>query len=286
MFGLFRKSGSEKSSEPAQNRQNLIELKNIVKAYDTAAGEFLALKSINLQVTAGEFVAVIGKSGSGKSTLINMITGIDRPTSGEANVTGAAVHTMTEGQIARWRGLNVGVVFQFFQLLPTWTVLENVMLPMDFCGLYGRAERKRRASDLLDLVDLGDQIHKLPTTLSGGQQQRAAIARALANDPPLLVADEPTGNLDSKTADVVIELFSSMVDQGKTILMVTHDEDLAARATRTLTIADGLIVSDSKNGMDLQGERGNEEQLGDDPSPLLPHPSTPLQSALTGAAHA
>jgi putative ABC transport system ATP-binding protein len=195
-------------------------------------------------VNPGEFVAVVGKSGSGKSTMINMITGIDRPTSGEVWINGVPVHTLRENQIASWRGRTIGVVFQFFQLLPTLTVLENVMLPMDFCNLYTRRERPERAAYLLEQVDMISQMHKLPTAISGGQQQRAAIARALANDPPIIVADEPTGNLDSKTADAVFTLFTRLVDEGKTILMVTHDDELAHRVTRTVTIADGAIVDD------------------------------------------
>jgi putative ABC transport system ATP-binding protein len=160
-------------------------------------------------------------------------------------VAGTPVHTLSENQIARWRGRNVGVVFQFFQLLPTLTVLENVMLPMDFCNMYTPSERRRRGLHLLEQVDLADQANKLPTAISGGQQQRAAIARAMANDPPIIIADEPTGNLDSRTADSVFELFSQLVNSGKTILMVTHDDDLAHRVTRTVTIADGEIVADT-----------------------------------------
>ena len=174
-----------------------------------------------------------------------MITGIDRPSSGEVWIAGTPVHTLNEGQIAHWRGRNIGVVFQFFQLLPTLTIVENVMLPMSFCNMYARNERRQRALDLLARVDMADQADKLPTAISGGQQQRVAIARALANDPPIIVADEPTGNLDSKTADSVFHLFEELVDEGKTILMVTHDDDLAERATRTVTIADGQIVSDT-----------------------------------------
>jgi putative ABC transport system ATP-binding protein len=225
---------------------HLVDIRNVVKAYQTAAGEFQALKGVNLQVGAGEFVAVLGKSGSGKSTLINMITGIDRPSRGEVYVAGAAVHTLSEGQIASWRGRNVGVVFQFFQLLPTLTVLENVVLPMAFCNLYSRRERQERALHLLAQVDMTDHSFKLPTAISGGQQQRVAIARSLANDPPMIVADEPTGNLDSRTADAVFHLFDRLVAAGKTIVMVTHDEDLAKQVTRTVTIADGQVVSDTR----------------------------------------
>ncbi|MCE7981078.1 MAG: ABC transporter ATP-binding protein [Caldilinea sp. CFX5] len=227
--------------------QHLIDVRQVVKRFATAAGEFTALRGVNLQVNPGEFVAVVGKSGSGKSTLTNMITGIDRPTHGAVWINGVPVHTLRENQIASWRGRTVGVVFQFFQLLPTLTVLENVMLPMDFCHLYTRRERHERAVHLLEQVEMTAQMHKLPTAISGGQQQRVAIARALANDPPIIVADEPTGNLDSKTADAVFSLFTRLVDGGKTILMVTHDDDLAHRVTRTVTIADGAIVDDRRS---------------------------------------
>jgi len=238
------------AAEPATNNRyrngngHLIELQQVVKTYRSAAGDFTALKNVDLQIGGGEFVAVIGKSGSGKSTLINMITGIDRPTSGDVLVGDTAVHTLGEGKLAEWRGRNVGVIFQFFQLLPTLTVIENLMLPMDFCHMYSMRQRRERAMHLLEQVELADQARKLPSALSGGQQQRVAIARALANDPPILVADEPTGNLDSKTAESVFRLFESLVDQGKTILMVTHDRDLAERVTRTIIIADGEIIEE------------------------------------------
>jgi putative ABC transport system ATP-binding protein len=233
----------------------LIDLRQVVKAYETAAGPFLALKSLDLQVDAGEFVAVVGKSGSGKSTLINMITGIDRPTSGEVLVDDTPVHTLGEGRMAVWRGRHMGVVFQFFQLLPTLTVVENVMLPMDFCNLYTMREREERAMYLLEQVDIADHAHKLPSAISGGEQQRAAIARALANDPPIITADEPTGNLDSKTAEAVFRLFEELVEQGKTILMVTHDHDLARRVIRTITLADGQIVDEEVRGGNGRGVR-------------------------------
>lgn len=250
MFTRLWRKTEEQQSAPAAVAlpgQHLIDLRQVVKSFATAAGEFTALRGVNLQVNPGEFVAVVGKSGSGKSTLTNMITGIDRPTHGEVWINGVPVHTLRENQIASWRGRTIGVVFQFFQLLPTLTVLENVMLPMDFCNLYTRRERPERAAHLLEQVDMISQMHKLPTAISGGQQQRAAIARALANDPPIIVADEPTGNLDSKTADAVFSLFSRLVDGGKTILMVTHDDDLAHRVTRTVTIADGAIVDDRRS---------------------------------------
>jgi putative ABC transport system ATP-binding protein len=224
--------------------QSLIDLNAVVKSYKTPAGEFQALKGVDLKIEAGEFVAVVGKSGSGKSTLSNMITGIDRPTQGEVVVAGTEVHKLRESQIAGWRGRNIGVVFQFFQLLPTLTVIENVMLPMDFCNMYSSRERKERAFDLLAQVDMTDHANKLPTALSGGQQQRVAIARSLANDPAIVVADEPTGNLDSRTADAVFHLFERLVEGGKTIVMVTHDEDLARSVDRAVTIADGQIASD------------------------------------------
>jgi ABC-type lipoprotein export system ATPase subunit len=223
---------------------HLIQLSQVKKTYVSAAGAFTALKNIDLEIDHGEFVAVIGKSGSGKSTLINMITGIDRPTSGEVLVAGTPVHTLSEGQMAVWRGHAIGVVFQFFQLLPTLTLIENVMLPMDFCGLYTPRERYERAMRLLEQMEMAEHAHKLPSAVSGGQQQRVAIARALANDPPILVADEPTGNLDSKTAESVFRMFERLVDQGKTILMVTHDQDLAKRVTRTVIIADGEVIDE------------------------------------------
>ncbi len=238
------------ASRYRHGNEHLIELRRVLKNYQTAAGEFTALHNINLQVDRGEFVAVVGKSGSGKSTLINMITGIDRPTSGEVLIGDTAVHTLSEGQMAVWRGTHVGVIFQFFQLLPTLTILENVMLPMDFCNTYPLRERPRRAMALLEEVGMAEHAHKLPSATSGGQQQRVAIARALANDPALIVADEPTGNLDSHTAASVFQLFQRLIDEGKTILMVTHDDDLAHRAGRTVTIADGHIVGDTRQELE------------------------------------
>ncbi|MDH5505786.1 MAG: ABC transporter ATP-binding protein [Anaerolineae bacterium] len=222
----------------------MIQLNQVVKTYQTAAGQFTALNGIDLKVEQGEFAAVIGKSGSGKSTLLNMLTGIDRPTSGRVTVGGAAVHTLSEGKIAEWRGRTVGLVFQFFQLLPTLTVIENVMLPMDFCSTVPPGKRRQRALQLLERVDIADQADKLPSALSGGQQQRAAIARALANDPPIVVADEPTGNLDSQTAETIYQLFENLTNDGKTVLVVTHEHDLTQRVNRTITLADGLIVED------------------------------------------
>jgi putative ABC transport system ATP-binding protein len=230
-----------------------VDLRGVSKAYQTAAGVFYALREINLQIDPGEFVAVVGKSGSGKSTLLNMITGIDRPTAGEVWIGGTGIHRLGESPMAAWRGRNLGIVFQFFQLLPTLTVIENVMLPMDFCHRYHFWERQEIAMNLLRLVELEDQARKLPAALSGGQQQRVAIARALANDPPVVVADEPTGNLDTKTARSVFELFESLVAQGKTVMMVTHDQDLAHSVPRTVFLSDGRIVHDSLGQHALDG---------------------------------
>lgn len=225
--------------------KSLIHLDRVSKAYETEAGEFLALKDINLQVDPGEFIAVVGKSGSGKSTLINMITGIDHPSTGDIFIAETQINDLSEGKMAEWRGKNLGIVFQFFQLLPTLTVLENVILPMDFCGLYNPKDRVKRALELLEMVEIENrQAGKLPSQLSGGQQQRVAIARALANDPKIIAADEPTGNLDSKTAELVFDLFGKLVDEGKTIMMVTHDRDLAKRVHRTLVISDGEIIEE------------------------------------------
>jgi putative ABC transport system ATP-binding protein len=220
-----------------------IELRNVVKDYQTPAGSFTALRGINLTVQPGEFVAVVGKSGSGKSTLLNLLAGIDRPTSGEVVVNGAPIHTFSEDQVSIWRGRNIGVVFQFFQLLPTLTVQENILLAMDFCGAIPSAQREARASELLELVGVANQADKLPSALSGGQQQRAAIARALANDPPVLVADEPTGNLDSANANLVLGLFQQFAQNGKTVLMVTHEREISQYVTRTVRLADGQVVA-------------------------------------------
>jgi len=222
---------------------SLIKLHQVVKTYDTAAGKFTALDGVDLSIKEGEFVSIVGKSGSGKTTLVNMLTGIDQPTSGEIIVAGTAVHTLNENQIANWRGETIGVVFQFFQLLPTLTILENVRLPMDFCNHYPREDRAERAMQLLELIGIAEHAHKLPSRLSGGYQQRAAIARALANDPPIIATDEPTGNLDSNAAEAVIHLFDELVSQGKTIIMVTHDTELSRRAMRTIHLSDGRITN-------------------------------------------
>jgi putative ABC transport system ATP-binding protein len=224
----------------------LVHVEDVVKDFQGPAGAIRVLKNVHLAVRPGEFVGIRGPSGSGKSTLINMITGIDRPTSGRVNVAGAAIEQMGENDLARFRGKHIGVIFQFFQLLPTLTILENTVLPMDFCRMWKPGERKQRAMQLLEQMGLADQAHKLPNTLSGGQQQRAAIARALANDPPLLVGDEPTGNLDSKTADMVFTLFEDLVQQGKTFIMVTHDNDLAKRMPRQVQVLDGELFEQAQ----------------------------------------
>jgi putative ABC transport system ATP-binding protein len=223
--------------------QPLIRLRGLRKSYCSAAGEFPALRGIDLDIRSGEFISIVGKSGSGKTTLINMIAGIDRPTAGEVHIGETAVHRLSEGQMAVWRGRNIGIVFQFFQLLPMLSLVENVMLPMDFSGSFGSRQRKERALHLLDLVGIAEHAYKLPSAVSGGQQQRAAIARALANDPPLIVADEPTGNLDSKTAEDVFCLFEQLVAQGKTFVIVTHDPGLARRVHRSVVISDGEIYN-------------------------------------------
>ena len=218
-----------------------IEARQVVKVYKTVAGDFTALKGVDLRVAHGEFAAVYGKSGAGKSTLLNLICGIDRPTSGEIIVAGTPLQRLHEDQRARWRGLNLGVVFQFFQLLPSLTLIENITLVMDFNNTYPRRERKERAVQLLKQVGIAEHAYKIPSRISGGQQQRVAIARALANDPPVIVADEPTGNLDSRTAHEIFDLFSSLIEHGKTLLVVTHDKEIAHRASRVIEMADGEI---------------------------------------------
>jgi putative ABC transport system ATP-binding protein len=226
----------------AVSSQPLISMTGVTKQYACAAGPIVALRDVSLEITGGEFVAVIGKSGSGKTTLINLLTGIDSPSAGIIRVASTDVHTLDHEDLSSWRGRSVGIVFQFFQLLPTLTVAENVMLPMDFCHTYPARERRTRALGLLAQMGIADQADKLPTALSGGQQQRAAIARALANDPPLIVADEPTGNLDSRTAEEVMEFFAHLVDAGKTVVMVTHERDLERYCARSITLSDGALV--------------------------------------------
>jgi putative ABC transport system ATP-binding protein len=226
----------------------VVQVKDVVKSFPMGDGEITILKGISFDVKGGEFVSIVGPSGNGKSTLLNMITGIDRPSAGEVVVTGRQVHKMSENKLATWRGEHVGIIFQFFQMLPALSLLQNVMLPMDFAKKYSPSERKERAMHLLETVDLADQAGKLPSMVSGGQQQRAAIARALANDPILLVGDEPTGNLDTRTASGIFDLFAGLVERGKTMLMVTHDKELARRVPRVIEIIGGRITRDEYTG--------------------------------------
>ncbi len=221
----------------------LIDLQQVVKTYETPSGPFTALHDIDLRIQSGEFVAVVGKSGSGKTTLLNVLAGIDRPTSGTISVGGVRVESLSESQLADWRGRTIGLVFQFFQLLPTLTVAENVMLPMDFAEIIPVSERRAKALELLERVDIRNQAEKLPSALSGGQQQRAAIARALANDPPILMADEPTGNLDEATRTEVLELFAKLNADGRTLIVVTHERDISQYTDRQITLLDGRIAN-------------------------------------------
>jgi putative ABC transport system ATP-binding protein len=225
----------------------LIQLRDVVKVYQTAAGDLTALKGVSVDFYRGEFVGIVGKSGAGKSTLVNMLTGVDHLTSGQVQVDGVRVHELKEDQIAVWRGRNVGVVYQSFELMPQLSLLDNVMLPMDFCGQFKPRKSLQRAKQLLTQVGLEEHMRKPPTRISGGQQQRVAIARALANDPPIIVADEPTGNLDSVTAEEILQLFAKLVEQGKTLIMVTHDGSLRERFSRTIEISDGQIENRSLN---------------------------------------
>jgi putative ABC transport system ATP-binding protein len=225
-------------------KEPLVQVKQVVKSFPVGGGMITVLKGISFEVKIGEFVTIVGPSGNGKSTLLNMITGIDRPTDGEVVVNGLEIHKMTENQLAAWRGQQVGIIFQFFQMLPALSLLQNIILPMDFAKKYTPRERHERAMHLLDTVDLVDQANKLPSMVSGGQQQRAAIARALANDPELIVADEPTGNLDTRNANDVFDLFVKLIEDGKTVVMVTHDKELARRIPRVVEIIDGKITRD------------------------------------------
>jgi len=241
---------SSTSARPANNHKLLIQLSEVAKVYNTAAGDFTALKGITADIYAGEFVGVIGKSGAGKSTLLNMITGADMISSGEvifnaSDGKSVSIHKLSENSLAVWRGRNVGIIHQSFQLLPMLNLVENIMLPLDFSGHYKRRVSKELAIELLKLVELEDHAYKLPAYISGGQKQRVAIARSLANDPPIIVADEPTGSLDTLTAETIFEIFEKLIGQGRTIIMVTHDNNLAPRFTRRLLIADGIITADS-----------------------------------------
>lgn len=244
-LNITEKEFFEPINKPVYMQNALIQLCDVVKSFKSAAGEFVALKGISTSFQKGEFVSIVGKSGSGKSTMMNMITGIDHPTSGDVFVAGMNIHNLSESQRALWRGRNLGIVFQFFQLLPMLSVLENVMLPMDYCRVYARAQREGRAMELLRMVDLENHANKLPMALSTGQQQSAAVARALANDPPIIVADEPTGNLDSRSAEGIINIFERLLAQGKTILIVTHDPSITRRTSRTLLLWDGELVDET-----------------------------------------
>jgi putative ABC transport system ATP-binding protein len=248
MFGRRKRGGIKQEPVPIQvdgSEEPLIRMRGVMKEYETANGAFRALKGIDLDIHAGEFVAIAGKSGAGKTTLINMLTGVDRLTAGEVWVGGQPVHQLDENRLADWRGRSLGIIYQSFYLMPTLSLLHNVMLPMDFNGLFHPRRSVERALDLLRQVELEDHAHKLPSAISGGQQQRVAIARALANDPPIIVADEPTGRLDSVTAETIFQLFSRLVERGKTILMVTHDQGLARRVSRTIQIVDGEMMSEN-----------------------------------------
>ena len=228
-----------------------IQVSDVVKTYPLSAGEVVAVDHLSLDIAQGEFVAIVGRSGSGKTTLLNLLAGIDRPTSGTVRAAGAELGSLSESGLATWRGRNVGLVFQFFQLLPTLTVVENVLLPMDFAKTIPVAERRRRAQHLLERVGIGDQADKLPATLSGGQQQRAAVARALANDPPILLADEPTGNLDSTTAEAVLKLLADLHADRRTIVVVTHERDIRSIAGRQVTLVDGRVVTDESTSAEV-----------------------------------
>jgi putative ABC transport system ATP-binding protein len=230
----------------ASHNGSAVHLRDVVKTYESGSRRFTALHDLTLSVPAGEFVAVVGKSGSGKTTLLNVLAGVDRPTGGEITVAGTPVHSLSESQLAEWRGRTIGLVFQFFQLLPTLTVAENVMLAMDFANIIPAPERRTRAVALLERVGIADQADKLPANLSGGEQQRAAIARALANDPPVLLADEPTGNLDEQTRTAVLELFDTLNAEGRTVIVVTHERDISRYADRVVTLVDGRIAGDAR----------------------------------------
>ena len=227
------------------NHSNMtaVEMRNVVKVYEGGT-KFTALHNVDLHIAQGEFVAIIAKSGSSKTTLLNMLAGIDRPTSGTLSVSGTSLPTLSESDLAEWRGKTIGLVFQFFQLLPTLTVVENVMLAMDFAKIIPAHERRTKALKLLERVDIRDQADKLPASLSGGEQQRAALARALANDPPILMADEPTGNLDEHTRTLILELFGKLNADGRTIIVVTHERDINRYVSRQITLADGRVTDD------------------------------------------
>jgi putative ABC transport system ATP-binding protein len=236
----------------------LIQVSNLVKTYETPAGPMNVLRGIDMEINRGSFIALVGPAGGGKTTFLNMITGIDKPTTGEVFVDGIDVSKSSEKKLTRWRGQNIGIVFQFFQLLPTLNVLENVMMPMDFCNAYAPKERREKAMALLERFDIADQAHKTPDMLSGGQQQRVAIARALANNPTLVIGDEPTGNLDRMSAAVVFETFFEMQEQGHTIIIVTHDREIVRDVPTVLHMKDGLIEG---TVLDAAARRSTREHM-------------------------
>jgi len=238
--------GNGEANQPV--KEKIVQVVDVHKNFPVGSGVVTVLKGISIDVGQGEFISIVGPSGNGKSTLLNMVTGIDRPTGGQVIVTGREINKMNENQLAAWRGQHVGIVFQFFQMLPALSLLQNVILPMDFARKYSPRERRERAMHLLETVGIADQADKLPGMVSGGQQQRAAIARSLANDPDLLVADEPTGNLDTRTANDIFDLFARLVAEGKTLMMVTHDKELARRVPRVVEIIDGRITRDEYVG--------------------------------------
>jgi len=236
-----------------KNSSDFILCKQVSKSFESAAGRFDALKRIDLTIGQGQYLAVVGKSGSGKSTLLNMLSGIDHPSNGTVTINSTDVHALNESRLAKWRGENIGIVFQFFQLIPTLTILENLLLAMDFVDIIPKRERKKRAVSLLGQVEIAEHADKFPSELSGGEQQRAAIARALANNPPVLVADEPTGNLDSKTTTAILGLFAQLVAKGKTVVVVTHEDVSDYEYDRVITLNDGFVVSDKKKNNKLTG---------------------------------
>jgi len=241
---ILKRKLSLRSSQASSSGGTLVRLTGVTKIYASEAGGVPALRAVDADFGRGEFVVIYGKSGAGKSTLVNMLTGVDRLTSGEVWVGGVSIHTLREDALTRWRGENVGVIYQSFELLSQLSNLDNVMLAMDFCRTYGPLARRKRAMDLLKQVGIAEHAHKRPTEISGGQQQRVAIARALANDPALIVADEPTGSLDLTTSDVILQLFEELRTQGKTVVIVSHDRSIAQRATHGLHLADGEIVDE------------------------------------------
>lgn len=265
----------------ATDARPVIRMRGITKVFHSAVGQATVLKGIDVEVLQGQFISVVGRSGSGKSTLVNMITGIDRPSGGSVEVGGTSILEMPESSMAVWRGKNLGIVFQFFQLLPMLTLLENVMLPMDFCGIYSPASRAERALELLRRVGVAELAHSLPAAVAGGQQQCAAVARALANDPPILIADEPTGNLDSHTAEQIMGIFEQLSKQGKTILIVTHDRLLAQRAQRMLIISDGELVNEALSAAFPEADHTQLLQLSQQAAPLKLAPGQPLPAAST-----